>query len=682
MREGVRNFTLAARGTAFRSRLQFAQEVIVIDEGKFKGRWRIETQPYAAHAFHLMDTLGFRKFRAMGCVQSGKTTNLSLINLAWHLYERREDCIVGIPQLKMAENVWSTKIEPLFRKSPELRQILPTTGAGSRGGFSDLIRFRNNATLKFMGGGGSDDERSSHTAPVVLKMEVDKYDTAPGVSREGPPPEQMSNRAESFGDDAFDYEECTVSDETGRINTEVKDGTQTWLYYECPHCREWIRPFRTDFVGIEDCENVRTAQEQGSFKCPKCTALFSEDERKAMTEFERCVPVHSGQAITKGKRGKPIIKGDLPPTDKFSFSWNAFDNRFWSTKHIATGEWRAMYSTKSTEMDKNRKQMAWTEPSTPEEINLTPLTLANLMQRSGGHGHLVAPAATNWMSCGVDVRKTQLHFVVKAWTSTVRDETQIVQGHSVDMGFLDVDSAKLGVRMAVLDALKRFRDKLLEGYHCEDGRLLTPGWTLIDAGWRERIIWEFILDCADNKIRGFMPILGRGQSEPPGKGSYVHPRETNKKVLWIGEECHIRRSSQYEQFFIDSGIADPPMFVMANSDEWKAFTRDGYETPIGQPGALTTFTATTHDEKKLLLEHGKQLLSESERMKVVPRRGSVIVFENASRRPNHYGDCDYYSCVAGNICGVPIAVRDRRRPKRSDQKPTIITPDGSPFVAA
>lgn len=683
MREGIRRFTRDARGVSIRSRLQFAQEVIWIDEGKHKGRWRIETQPFAAHALDLMDRTGFRKYRGSGCVQSGKTTNWSLVNLAWHIAERREDTILGIPQLKMAENVWSTKIEPIFRKSPHLRGLLPSSGAGSRGGFTDLIRFRNNVTLKFMGGGGSDDERSSHTAPVAIKIEVDRYDKPSQVSREGPPPEQITNRTESYGDDAFDYEECTITTEDGRINTEIQDGTQTWLYYECPHCWEWVRPMRSDFVGIEDCENVKVAKEQGAFKCPKCAALFTEQERQRMTEFERCVPVHGGQTISKGKPGKPIIEGEMPATDKLSFCWNAFDNMFWSTEHIASGEWRAMYSTKPTEMDKNRKQMAWTEPATPEEINLTPLTLTAIIKRSSGFKFLEVPQGTQWMSCGCDIRKTQLHFVVKAWTCEQRDGLQIVRGHSHDMGWLPVDSARLGVRMAILDALRRFRDeRIVKGYFDKDGQQYVPGWTLVDAGWRERIVWEFMLDCVEQGIRGFMPILGRGQSEPPGKGSYVHPKARSDKVLWIGEECHLRKSSQYEQFFADAGASDPPMFVMANSDEWKSFVRDGYETPPEQPGALTTFMATTHEEKKLLLDHGKQLLSENERMQVVPRRGTVVVFRNDSRRPNHLGDCDYYSCVAGNLCGVPIAIKDRRRPRNTNQQIQFISPSGGPFAAA
>lgn len=180
-----------------------------------------------------------------------------------------------------------------------------------------------------------------------------------------------------------------------------------------------------------------------------------------------------------------------------------------------------------------------------------------------------------------------------------------------------------------------------------------------------------------------MPILGRGQSEPPGTGAYVHPEKLTEKVLWIGEQCHIRRSSKYEEMFAHAGATNPPAFVMANSDEWKSFVHYGYLTPAGQAGALTTFTGTTSEERRLLREYAKQTTSEKKVRKVVPRRGAVDVWTNESRRPNHLFDTDYYSCVAANLCGVPIAVKRRERPRQSVIAPQPLTmPDGRPYMAA
>src|SRR3989304_4678326 len=70
-----------ARGHRLRSRVQFAEEVIVLPpQGPHKDeRWRRRFQPFAYHVLHLMDTLGFRKYRVTGCVQSGKTITASII---------------------------------------------------------------------------------------------------------------------------------------------------------------------------------------------------------------------------------------------------------------------------------------------------------------------------------------------------------------------------------------------------------------------------------------------------------------------------------------------------------------------------------------------------------------------------------------------------------------------------
>lgn len=679
LRQGLRQFTRDARGRRVRSRIEFCEQIIRVAEGPHVGkRWRRKYQPFAWHLLHLMDTAGFQKFRVTGCVQSGKTTNASIVNILWHLFERREDVICGIPQLKMAENIWTSKILPIIAKAPELRQYLPLSGATSRGGFGDLIAFRHGAKLKFMGGGGSDDERSSFTAPVVIKMEVDRYDLSTAVSREDSPPEQMEARIESYGDDSWSYEECTCTTEAGRIFQEVQEGTGSTLYYQCPHCREAIRPMRDDFVGIEDCLNVREARAMGTFKCPTCAEIVTEEHRQVM--LDAAVPVHRGQLIKMGTDGAALIEGDLPATDKLSFWWNAFDNRFWTSSHIAAGEWRAMYSRKQSSMDKNRRQFAWALPAERDDFDIVALTASEVSRRTGMTLHAIVPPHTRWLSAGVDLRQTQLHYLVRAWT----EAEGVIEGLAIDIGTVDVDTKGLGVRLALLEALRTFRDKrILPGYRDADGSIHAVGWSLVDTGWMEHIVWEFMLECAALGIKGWMPSVGRGQSEPPGKGTYNHPEKLSEKVLWIGENYHIRKSSRHEADFAAAGVASPPAFVMANSDEWKSFVHDGYATPLGQPGALGMYSPTTAEERKALLKHAQQLVAEGRRRKVVPGRGPVDVWRNDSGRSNHGLDTEYMASVGGHMCGVRVAVKRRQSTIATpvEKKHPITMPDGRPFMA-
>lgn len=321
-----------------RSRVDFARECIVIPEGKHVGSlWLPEFQPFAYHLLHLMDTLPYRRFAITGCVQSGKTLVALVFNLCWHLFELKQSVIFVVPELSMAEKKYRDEIEPVINASPYLRRMAYGSanrtsvpkGKGSRRGFGNVIRFANGCRLEFMGSTGNDSRRSSSTAQVVFKTEVDRYDKAAESSREASAAQTVEDRTESFGDSAYIYEECTMTTVDGRIHQQVRSGTDHTLHYECPHCQHLIRPRREDFVGVEGCESILEARQSGSFKCSHCSSLISEPQRQRM--LQAGVPLGVGQTAKIGTDGAALIEGTLKPTEVFSFWWNAWENRFWST---------------------------------------------------------------------------------------------------------------------------------------------------------------------------------------------------------------------------------------------------------------------------------------------------------------------------------------------------------------
>lgn len=672
----IKRFTRLARGHRLRSRVEFAQQVIVLPEGPHEGsHWRPHFQPYAYWVLHLMDTLGFRKYRAVGCVQSGKTFNLDIINLIWHLRERRENVIFGIPEMDMAEMVWSTKIRPVFEASHELKWLLPRKGRGSREGFATLITLRNGTTIKFMGGTGKDSRRSSATAPVVIKTEVDRYDVSTEASRETTPVEQMEARGEAFDDLLFSYEECTVTDEDARIWTEFKEGTQTELYTQCVGCRQPVLPGRDNLVGIDDAPDIMAAGEEGRFCCPYCGLVWEEEDRHKMVTAERLTPVHRGQKPRLTDDGTIVVDGPLPRTDRLSIRWNAFLNKFWKTRTIAMAEWRALYSKKPEEMDVKREQFAWAKPRKPREHVIVPLTLADVYNRAGVTSPMMlVPPHTRWLTRGVDLRGVEAHFVTRAWIS---EDGSTWSSKAIHAGTFDVPKQELGQREGLIDALTRLREAY-PVYRDAAGVEFPVALSLVDLSWMEDVVFSFMLALAERGIPGWLPVMGRGQSEPPGRGSYVEPARvdaTKGPVVWNGEQCHIRISHKEHH----------ALFCMANSDNWKSFLHDGYATPEGKNGALSHFDPATAEEKKLIREYSKHLVAEKRVRRKVPRRGPVDVWVNESDSPNHYLDCDYYSCVAANILGVRIVTRER---PAAPELPAQITstpltmPDGRPFMEA
>lgn len=671
-----------ARGHRLRSRVEFAEQVIVIPQGPHKDeRWRRHFQPFAYWVLHLMDTLGFRKFRGTGCVQSAKTFTLDIVNMLWHLFERRESVVFGIPQMEMAEQLWVQKIEPVFNMSPWLTQFLPTRGGGSKGGFSEQMRFTNGTYLTFMGGSGGDNRRSSVTAEVIIKTEVDRYDTPTEKSRETSAPEQMSARSESMGIQAFDYEECTVTDEDARIWSELGESTGTELWKQCVGCRQGVLPGRDNLVGIDDAADVLTAGEEARFCCPHCGLVWEETDRRTMCRWENLIPVHRGQKLVVGDDGVGHVEGEFPRKDMLGIRWNAFDNMFWSTAQIGMDEWRALYSKHPEEMETKREQFAWAKPRKPRITVISALTLRDVYSHGGEVGRGIVPEATKWITRGVDLRGSQLHFVTRAWCS---EDRQKWWSRAFDMGVLDVEPETAGVidaetkhvhlRDALIKQLCSLRDNK-NIYRDAKGTAYVVNFTLVDGAWEEDTVFAFMLDLKARGVPGWMLYLGRGQSEPPGKGSYVEPRRVDPAkgpVVWNGEGCHIRISNKYNI-----------PFCMGNSDHWKSFVRNGYKVSEGENGYLGTFEATTHDEKMLLREYGKQTLAEKLNRRRVPGRGVVDVWTNDADRPNHFGDCDYMSCIGGNILGVHVVTHDRPQPPPAPTNTTatpITMPDGRAFM--
>ena len=676
--------------------MEFARQCIVIPEGRHTGSlWRPAFQPFAYWLLHLMDTLGFRRFAVTGCVQSGKTLMALVVNVCWHLFEMKQSVIFVVPELTMASKKYKEEIEPVINASRWLRRVAygsskrttAPSGAGSKGGFGNVIRFANGTRLEFMGATGTDARRSSSTAQVLFKTEVDRYDEAAASSREASAAITTEDRTESYDDDAYIYEECTMTVVNGRINKQYHLGTATELYGPCPHCRRYVLPKREHLVGIEDCETISEARRQGCFVCPNCEEILSQAERDLMQE--RSYPLHRGQKVKLGSDGYalmegefPVVEGPLPDTDVMSFRWNAFQNRFWVTRSLAGKEWKSLYSDTPDDEDKQSTQKRWAEPAVSEQFDITTLTMRMLINAVTPEQSRVVPTGSNWLTNALDLGGSFIHFVARSW----QHENEKLTGHMIDMGRMKVDVDRYGLEDALLTALRKYRDeRLLPGYFDANGEKHVAGWTLIDAGWKERIVWRFVLECVQMGIYTIVPILGRGQSDPSKAGTYRHPEQIdNKKVFWIGDECHLRKSSRYEQVFIDAGCPHPPLYVMCNSDELKSYVREGYQAPRGANGALTTFKATTEEEREALQQYRKETLAEKEIRKYIDGRGSVSLWRNTHRQKNHYGDCDYYNVPAAQLCGAPVTVRRRittTKPAEpeADKKP-LTMPDGRPFM--
>lgn len=637
VREELSFFVKAARARKVRPLRQFAEEELVIPEGKHKGeRFRVSNQPFAGLLLDEIDTGYWQKFRVTGCVQSGKTLMLFVLPTLYHLFEWQEPVIAGVPSISMSGDKWRKELWPAIRGNPWFKSQMLPRGKGSQGGAFELMEFANGAMLKFMGGHGGDEVRSGFTARVLVVTEADRVDAAGEASREAAPIYQMEARTASEAENARLFAECTATTENGFIWQEYSfKSSSSKIMCPCPHCHEYVCPEREHFIGWEDAENEIEAEENGTFICPNpsCSAMISDEERRQMNLDARLV--HKGQRIDRDG----VIHGDRPPTRTLGFRWNAFNNLFWSSAYLAKTEWEAARSRDYNSAQLKMRQWYWCLPAVADWSDDTPLTAEQVGERGFdelGRGEL--PPGTVHLSAGVDLRATQLHFVVIAWLADGR-------GHIIDFGTLPVHKKKYGERKAVRRALEVLhRAKFTKGYLDDAGRRRLPGRIFIDGNWCTGVVRAFVRARMVEGNRSYLPSFGRGQSVPGVKGGFTMPTVTSPAKPHIGEQYYIAWHSKHLLHAV---------FVQA--DHWKSRVHDGFAMDAGQPGALTLFRAESTSEQNDKRVFTRHITNEKFITELVPGVGPIKRWVNESDRANHYLDATALACPAGHLCGVKIA---------------------------
>lgn len=673
LRQAFGAFFHRGRPKLLRSFVEFVQEDIVIVEGKHEGeKFRCETQPFSRLVLEEFDNPRWNRHIGLGCVQSGKTLLYVVFPAAKTLFDDVENFGAGVPTMDVAADKWRDEYLPTFERS--FPGQLPTgSGAGSRGGKKfEAITFKNRRTLKFLSGSGKSEKRSGITLRKIGVTEADKVDVPPINSHDPNPIGEIEGRLASHGDDSKFWAECTITTEKGYVKREHKAGSGGEIHKPCPHCRTAVLPGRDHLVGWEDAADEETARDNAMWVCPSCGEEITDEQRAEMCRRSKLV--HRGQTARLDADGQLVVEGPLPPTKTCAIRWSAFDNLFWTKEFIAAKCWRAANPTDSDDEESTERwvcQYVWVEPWEPDEIDLTPLTIQEIKARGVGNARGLVRDGATCLSAGVDCAKRRLHFAVRDWV--VADG--VTTGHAIDIDEWPVPSDRMGTREALYTALIELRDKRIRlGYMNAEKMTHPVAWTLVDAGWMKDVVMAFMLDCKKKGIKGWMAVFGQGQSEPPGAGFYNHPKTVdNVKVLWRGEQCHVRLDDEY-------GLP----YMLINTDHWKTFIRDGYTTPSPfDNGALTHHEAHTRSDRELLDEWNKHHRAENRFRKIVPGRGPVDVWRNESKRPNHYLDDDVYACGGGNMAGVRVVTKTKPRQPAPPPGPlpSPDTHDGRPYLA-
>jgi phage terminase large subunit GpA-like protein len=643
--EAFRWCLAAAQAPVLRTITDWAEAEILLPNGPFAGeRYRHDRHPVSRLWFQAIDSGQWTRYAAAGPTQNGKTLLCYVMPVLYHLFEIGETVIIGLPDMAMAQDKWKEDFLPVIDAS-RYRELLPTTGEGSRGGdVKRAIKFRNGASLRFMSGGGGDKKRAGYTARVLAVTEVDGLDEAGEASREADKIEQLEGRTRAFGRTGKRiYLECTVSVEKGRIWQEIKQGTDSRIARPCPHCQEFVTPEREHLRGWKDVESEEEAAAKSAFHCPSCSEPWTEDQRREAAA--RAVLVHRGQEIdTQGR-----ITGDSPATQTLGFRWSAIDNPFVSAGDLGAEEWLAAKSRDRDNAEKKMRQFVWTLPYEPPEIDLTRLEADHVAGRRGELRRGVVPADSIGIAVGVDTGKRELHWHAVAVRPTGNWPV-------IEYGTQTVEWESLGTTRGLLAALHQLRTYFDSGWPVADGsprRTASQVW--IDSGYHEHTnaVYQFC-GIANKELPAgserYRPSKGFGEGQHR-TGRYVSPTRRTGDVVYVGNEYDIRRVRRNGQLL--PGV----LLVHISVDSWKSQVHDRLSMPADEPGALTLWAAADPGEHD---EYSAHITAERKVEKFLPGRGRVIVWERIDRN-NHFLDAATSSVAAADFV-LQLRVQAEQKP--------------------
>lgn len=644
----------AARAPVLRSMQQFAEEEINVTNGPRKGPFRVATQPFARLWFMAVALGLWNIHAACGPTQSGKTLVCFVIPTLYHLFEIEEDVICMVPKMEMAFDKWKKDILPVILKT-RYADLLPTSGAGSKGGDFDSITFKNGITLKFMSGGGDDKTRAGYTARVVVITEVDGMDEAGKASREADKVTQVIARTLSFGDRFCVYMECTVSIDTGRITKEYRGGTESRIGLPCPHCRAHVTPEREHFLGWQGATNAIEAGLHAAFFCPDCGQEWTAEQR--IDANQNCRLLHRDQTVNEAGE----IIGEIPQTRTLGFRWTAANNLLVTPAFLGEGEYLASIAEDEENAEKERRQFFWVIPYKAEAWQQTPLDVQLIIHRVSNHAKGHVPAGTVKITVGCDLGKWLCHWFAIAWTAD--GSSQVIAYDTVE-----VKSQELDVKRALLIALREFRETMLSGFEvAADQPNRIPDKIFIDAGYLDDVVYVFCRETEKTCGRRFMPSIG--------VAPYYKPKETNDAIKLIGEGYHIKWDPTVRLHVV---IIDP--------NRWKSFVHERLTVPLVKDkpeqsvGAMLLHKALPNEH----LGVAKHLTSERMEEEFIaghgPGKGLVKTWVKI-RSHNHWLDAAYLACGAGHlekIRIIPIETTARR--VEEPDAPPLTTPDGRPFL--
>jgi len=475
-----------------RSIHEFAEQEVELPKGPRRGMmFDLDFMPFMRFIFDAIEDDYWRKIAIVGPTQTGKSLVGNNIPMLYYLFECNEDVIVGLPNMDLARGIWTEKIKPVIENT-RYKMYLPKQGAGAKGGVPSQMLLGNGVSIRFVGAGGGDAQRSSHTARIIIMTEVDKMDTAGEASDEADPVSQIEMRADSFAETSKIIQECTVTVEDGRIWQEAMVlGSAARIYVPCPLCGHY-QTLEFDRLTYDETDAM-SAEETAAYECVKCDKPWTDQMR--VQALNSPVLAHRGQVVDPDGN----VTGELPRTRTFGIHYDVLYSPMQSIGKTAAQQLEA---DRSENKDKKKAfvQSKKARPWVDEEAEYRNLTFSFLNGRKN-HSSVEMGTVPEWadhLIFTVDVQKRWLYWHCDAYSRNSRSQV-------VEYGVVDImDNSD----RAIVKALDMAQDIAEDGWPGDEGKHFVPRLSLYDTGYRYDVLAKWLR--GKPKIFGVKGV-GKGQ---------------------------------------------------------------------------------------------------------------------------------------------------------------------------
>jgi phage terminase large subunit GpA-like protein len=634
----------------YRSMGEFAESEIILPDGPFAGLpFRATRQPAHGAFFREIDSGNWFRYACTGPQQSGKTLSFVVIPILYHLFERNQTVLFGLPSMDMANDKWKLDIKPAIEAS-QFAKFMPRKGSGSQGGTPELIQFSNGSNLKFITAGGGDEKRAGFTGPILVVTEVSHLDQVGANSDEATKLKQMEGRVRAYraSGQARIYLESTVTVEEGRIWQEYQNGTAGEVVFQCHSCDEWISPGRDNLIGWQDAATEDEAEINSRWACPCCGIVFDDTVR--LQQLRNCKVRHKGQTILKDG----TVAGQIVPSKTMGFRYSAGTNTFVTAGIVGADEWKGKREIDQDNAEKELLQWTWALPAKPSQESVEPLDFKTVMFRQSQWKRGTMPSDVQIISAGVDVRDKQLDWFVTA-------KRKNGQPICIDYGFQLVHKEMAGdLPTAIRQAIRELMEKFEAGWLIENtDKLRGVDIALIDVGYETDTVRDTVAESQTwRRAQGFGYQQHAGSKySSPAKGRLMHN---------IGEGWHDVILTRNNKRFRE---------LQNDSDHWKRRVHQSLSVAADSGGALLLPKSDKPDGR---MEVAKQLTAEKEITSFEVGRGNVRKWVKTFSR-NHLLDAAYMSFVGISVFEFEIA-KAKKLAENTVEKGVISGKKAEPFV--